>query len=179
MIHFERINSSSDHRLGQLLDLYAGAFPEIERRDEDTLLKLIDSQSDMDFHVIYDDNDMAGLFITWNLGGFHYIEHFAVFPAMRNRKIGERVLAYYKTQTYLPVLLEAEPAEDEMASRRISFYERNGFSIVEKEYRQLPYRKGGKSFQLWIMSSESYTDPLLLQEHLYTIKERVYSRFWH
>ena len=73
---------------------------------------------------------------------------------------------------------EAEPEDEEMASRRRAFNERNGFKVVEKEYRQLPYRKGGKSFQLWIMSSEDYTNNLLLQEHLYTIKERVYSRFW-
>lgn len=178
MIQLDKITSQQDVRLDSLFKLYEDAFPEIERRDIGVLRTLIMNQQDMNFYVIrYADSD-AGLLITWDLGGFHYIEHFAIYPELRNKRIGEQLLECYKSMVHLPILFEVEPGDEEMALRRIGFYERNGFQIVEKEYRQLPYRKGGKSFQLWIMSSLSYQNLSLLREHLYTIKERVYARFW-
>lgn len=178
MIQLDKITTTQDERIDSLFTLYAEAFPEIERRDLAQLKKLMQSQSDMNTYAILDQEECVGLLITWDLDSFHYIEHFAVFPPMRNKKIGQQLLTLYKSMVKQPILLEVEPAEDEMAARRIGFYERNGFTVVEKEYRQLPYRKGEKSFQLWILSSEIYCNADILREHIYTIKERVYARFW-
>ncbi len=40
------------------------------------------------------------------------------------------------------VILEVERVHDTDSQRRISFYERLGYSIVNIDYHQPPYRKG-------------------------------------
>ena len=76
-----------------------------------------------------------------------YLEHLAVFAEMRNKKIGQQILDWVKEQLQGVRLLEVEPAETEMATRRIHYYERNGYRILDRNYLQPPYVKGGKIFR--------------------------------
>lgn len=74
---------------------------------------------------------------------------------MRNKKIGQQILDWVKEQLQGVRLLEVEPAETEMATRRIHYYERNGYRILDRNYLQPPYVKGGKDFPLWVMGNGS------------------------
>ena len=73
-------------------------------------------------------------------------------------------------------LLEVEPAETEMAIRRIHYYERNGYRILDRNYLQPPYVKGGKDFPLWVMGNGSGQSAEVLNRQIQTIKDKVYYR---
>ena len=126
MIRLTRITRADDPLLERLVPLYTESFPEEERRDIKQLKLLLTEAPEMYWNAIFDGDELCGLASYWDLGDFYYMEHLAVFPEMRNRKIGQRVLDYWRTE--LPKLrhLEVEPAEEEMACRRIGFSARNG-----------------------------------------------------
>ena len=69
--------------------------------------------------------------------------------------------------------MEAEPAETEIATRRIRYYERNGYTVYEKEYLQPAYRPNGDGCRLWVMCNHEDAG---LNEKLEQLKEAVYYR---
>ena len=172
MIELKRIINNTDPQLQELIDLYIETFPEDERREIEQLHRLIESSPEMHLCAIVSEGETAGLFIYWNFGNFFYLEHLAVHPSMRNRKIGQLLLEHVDKTLPGVRLLEVEPKEDgEMAARRIGFYERNGYHILYKDYIQPSYKDGKDTLSLWIMGNQS-TDHL--EEKIQIIKEKAY-----
>ena len=68
-------------------------------------------------------------------------------------------------------LLEVEPAEDELTTRRVAFYRRNGYRIVDRSYVQPSYENFGDAAPLWIMGNDT---PERLPEFIERIKKEVY-----
>lgn len=169
-----RITDPNSDAFNRLMDLYEQSFPPAERREKQSLASLLSKEARMHFcSIIDDDGTMAGLFIYWDLHTFIYMEHFAVFPDMRNRGIGRRMLQHLFTLADKPLVLEAEPADDEMAKRRIDFYRRNGFEVVETDYIQPSYTTGGDELPLWIMA-HGEMDGQQVQDAIKTIKREIY-----
>ena len=155
MVTLKRITQAEDEAFRKLTALYTEAFPVEERREI---------------------GQLAGLFVYWDFGSFYYLEHLAVFAEMRNKKIGQQILDWVKEQLQGVRLLEVEPAETEMATRRIHYYERNGYRILDRNYLQPPYVKGGKDFPLWVMGNGSGQSAEVLNRQIQTIKDKVYYR---
>ena len=137
---FERIKSASHRHLQVLLPFYVETFPFEERRDTSSLLRML-NETDMFFSAILIDDLVVGLVIYWKFEKFLYIEHLAVFQSQRRKGIGEGVLRKLQEEAN-PILLEVEIPYDEAGTRRISFYQRSGFSALQVYYQQPPYRKG-------------------------------------
>ena len=171
MIQLRRITQVNDPDLSRLMDLYELSFPEEERRDRQQLFRMIELVPDMSFNAVEDNGELCGLTIYWDLGDFYYMEHLAVFPEMRNRKIGQQILDYWKKHLPKLQVLEVEPAIEAMAVRRIGFYERNGFRVICKDYVQPSYRKDEDSCPLWIMGTDMPDD---MQACIQNIKTNVY-----
>lgn len=125
----------------------------------------------MYFNAVECDGELSGLFVYWNLGDFYYLEHLAVYPAMRNKKIGQQVLDFVDRHLKGLRLLEVEPATDEMTTRRVNYYRRNGYEVLDKTYIQPSYHGAGDACSLWIMGNE--TTPRLA-EFIGRIKQEVY-----
>lgn len=176
MITLKRIQKIDDTDFRNLLPLYTEAFPAEERRDIAQLEEMIESEPAMFFHAVECDGKLAGLFVYWDFGTFYYLEHLAVFADMRNKKIGQQILDWMKEHLKGSRILEAEPAETEIASRRVNYYQRNGYQILDKTYLQPSYRAGGKEFPLWIMGNDGEQRTEVLQQQLQTIKDKVYYR---
>lgn len=171
MIALNRITDKHDARLNKIIDLYVAAFPQEERRDLNQLRRLIEQADNMYLCAIEADDTLCGFFIYWDMDGFYYMEHLAVFPEMRNMKIGQQVLDYVATHLNGTRILEVEPTTDEMTTRRVNYYSRNGYHIVDKSYMQPSYRPGEEDFPLWIMSNNNTDD---LSAQIEQIKEKVY-----
>lgn len=142
---------------------YIGSFPEDERRDWTDIAARVGA-GDMIFsmYIIKRDGENVGFVTTWRLPDALYVEHLAIFPDKRSGGIGSAVLAEIAALAGdRPVVLEVElPETSDEARRRISFYQRNGFTAMEEyPYFQPPYRPGGQTVPLMLMVTAPLPDP--------------------
>lgn len=173
MIQLRRIKQSDDKDLQALTLLYREAFPQEERRNEEQLFRLVDEKREMVFNAIETGGELAGLFVYWEFGDFYYLEHLAVYPEMRNKKIGQQVLDYVRGHLKGDRFLEVEPPLSDMARRRLNYYQRNGYEVVDKDYEQPSYDGEREGIPLWIMSNSTNVD---VRKAVQKIKEEVYRK---
>lgn len=116
------------------------AFPPEERRSLEEIRKLMLNEKKFRPHLIIENGQFAGILNYWELDGFIYVEHLATAPALRGGGIGGKALDLLSAQSSLPIVLEVEHPDTEIAGRRIGFYRRHGYTLWErKTYIQPPY----------------------------------------
>ena len=131
--------------------LITQSFPIDEYRDLHELRRISENNPNFYNNVVYDGDRLVGIITYWDLGKFYYVEHFAVDPEMRNGGYGMSIMATLLSTMQLPVVLEVERPTEEMAKRRIGFYQRCGFTLWNQDYVQPPYRAGGNPVDLLLM----------------------------
>ena len=139
----------------KIFDLMEASFPFDEYRTYDEQKALLDNPFYQVFVLKDSDNNSIKAFIAiWEFEDFAFIEHFAVNPQYRNGGIGAKILNKLVDLIGKTICLEVEPPEDELASRRIGFYQRNGFFLNHYPYMQPSISKGKNMISLLIMTSE-------------------------
>lgn len=155
--------------------LYTDAFPEAERRTPEEWVKQMETETDFHVMAATEGELFEGFISFWLLSGFVYVEHFAVRADIRGKGIGGRMFEELKKQAGgRPVVLEVELPDNDMARKRIAFYERHGLSIVNRSYRQPPYRRGEKGLSLLIMT----TDKAFAEAHFDKIRDNIYANVY-
>ncbi len=114
------------------------SFPPDEYRDSEKQKALFQNKLYTAYGLL-EGNQLQALLALWNFGHVIYIEHFAVTEASRNCGLGSRILETMKTMADCPLCLEVELPDNDMARRRIAFYERNGFTYNDYPYIQPAY----------------------------------------
>ncbi len=142
MITFTRIHTADQSLYQFMEDLMVASFPKEEYRELPILQKYTDTKEYFYNLIILDDDTPVGFITYWDLNEFFYVEHFAIDSSRRNGGYGKQVLEWLQTQLNKPIVLEVELPTEEMAQRRISFYERHGFVLWKEKYAQPPYRPG-------------------------------------
>lgn len=128
------------------------SFPPDERRSYEEQKKLLD-EKEYKIYAKFDGDALVGFLATWSFGTQAYVEHFAVSPEFRNNGEGSRMLAETIKTLGVPVCLEVEKPEDELTTRRINFYKRNGFFLNLYPYIQPAYSPEKQPVPLLIMST--------------------------
>ena len=149
--------------------LYEAAFPPEERRPWQSIVRP-ESEAGPRLHIIsLSDGVAAGFVTTWHFGGFVYVEHLAVDSCVRGGGIGAAALARLEEIYRLPIALEVEPPSDgnPMAARRIGFYKRCGFDVLDFDYIQPPYGKNLPSVPLLLMATPGTPEPVVIAETLH------------
>ncbi|MCC8039355.1 MAG: GNAT family N-acetyltransferase [Bacteroidales bacterium] len=156
--------------------LYVASFPAEERRDVKDLTDRALDHGDPFFslQVIEDDGVIAGFLTMWRLPMVDYIEHLAVEPAKRGNGFGAEAITLVKEKTNRPILLEVErpdlAPDKALAERRIAFYNRLGFSVIDSyDYIQPPYAKNLPEVPMLLMSDKPISDIDMVVSHLKTI----------
>ena len=139
----QRINETNFPEIYRIMQ---ASFSDDEYRPYDEQLALFEEP---EYRIYY---MPAGFLAVWEFESFIYIEHFAVDPALRNSGTGSAMLQELVKQYQKPICLEVDLPEDELTSRRIGFYERNGFVFNEYPYIQPPISKGKSPVPLRIMT---------------------------
>ena len=170
-IRFNRIIQPTD--LESVREIYEASFPPKERREFFQLKQLISDRELFVNQIITDKNIVAGLCIFWVFNEFAFIEHLAVKPELRGIGIGEEALSVLR-EKFKIILLETELPVDEISKRRIKFYERNGFSLLERQYFQPSYGNNKPEVELKIMSTDENISNEKLDEYLLQIRKKVY-----
>jgi ribosomal protein S18 acetylase RimI-like enzyme len=162
ILHQLQVNSSPAV-LESVRKLYYHSFPREERRDWNVWLKTLGQ--DTRFRVLYlstESYPLAGFISLWDFATLVYGEHFAIQPELRNSGLGSQVLQVVAEQLgNRPLVIEVEPPYTEFAKRRIAFYKRNGFEIVQEEYLQPPYWEDSPQVPLFLMSNRDVSESVL------------------
>ncbi|MCD8032015.1 MAG: GNAT family N-acetyltransferase [Bacteroides sp.] len=153
MITLRRIRTSDETLYRFMEDLLVASFPIDEYRELPALREYTDHKKHFYNTVVLDENIPVGFITYWDLNDFFYIEHFAIDPARRNGGYGKQVLELLQQTLNKPIILEVELPTEEIARRRIAFYERQHFILWNNEYVQPPYRTGSKQIPMYVMVS--------------------------
>lgn len=137
-------------------ELYHSSFPPEERREWcDIESRVADPSSPLRLSLITYEGNVCGFITWWQLKGIIYVEHFAVSPSTRGNGIGAAAITEFVELMSHPVVLEVElPGANDMADRRIRFYERCGFTAHRSfSYTQPPYGLGLPPVPLMLMTA--------------------------
>ena len=154
-MRFEKI-AASHPLFDASFALYEASFPPNERRTRDDHLRALQDADFVPLGAVEDGRLLADVFL-WKTDGFVYLEHFAVQLELRNCGVGGKILDRLLGDTQQPFLLEIEPPEDALTSRRKRFYERHGLQAQPYAHVQLPFQGGGPILPLVIMANRSIT----------------------
>ncbi len=161
MMRLERITEKKHPKYEDAMALYQISFPKHEQRESLSQQKIMED-SFYHFCLIFNEEEIfSGTVLFWETEDFIYIEHFCVCPEMRNKQIGQKVLALLSERNKT-MILEIDPPIDEISKRRKGFYERCGFKENPYDHVHPPYHQGNKGHELVIMtnpekiSSEAY-----------------------
>ncbi len=158
----ERLNENNVVFYNDALNLYINSFPLCERRDMSNH-EIALTYLDYHFDFIIKDNNLVGIMLYWESENFIFLEHFAIVKELRNNGYGEKALNLLKEKNK-SIILEVEPLVDDITSRRVNFYKRNGFYLTNHHHVQLKYHKNDSDLILKIMSY-----PLPINQKEYTI----------
>lgn len=167
-MEFLRIYNADDSCTRQILDAYLETFPAEERREKDQFLALFENPN-AQILSLKKDGESVGYLILWQLSECVFVEHFEVFLEHRNRKLGSEILQDLQ-KIYPKIILESEPATlNEIADRRINFYQRNGFNVIDEHYLQPAYGEGKNFVNLWLLANYIPKDTDALVREIYNI----------
>ena len=159
----------------QVYTLMEESFPKDEYRDYQKQKELFQNpeyqiliEKDPEFRKI------KAFFAAWEFETFIYVEHFAVNPVLRNGGVGSRMLKAWKEDAEKMIILEVEPPTEEIAVRRVRFYERNGFFFNDYPYIQPSMGEGRKETPLFLMSTERKID----EEEYRMIRNTLYTKVY-
>ncbi len=133
LIPISKLDSTSP-----ICDLYISSFPENERRDLNSLNKLLESAPICLYEILHN-NTFAGLITIWDFPTFLFIEHFAISTTLRGAGIGSKIINIITTNNLKPIVLEVEPPIDDIGKKRVEFYKRCGLQLSEELYIQPSY----------------------------------------
>lgn len=174
MIKLQPITTSDFAHYKFMEELLVDSFPPEEYRQLEDLREFTDRTGNFHNNIIFDDDLPVGFITYWEFDRFYYIEHFATNPALRNGGYGKRTLEYLCNHLPRPIVLEVERPVEEMAQRRISFYQRQGFTLWEKDYHQPPYKSGDSFLPMYLMVHGQLDPEKDYQEIRHTLYTQVY-----
>ena len=122
-------------------EIYNSSFPLDERRDFDLVLDMVGKEG-FDFYVIkssLEDEIPIGIISIWEFYDFAYIEHFAIDLSLRQKGYGSKVLNEIINKYSKPFIIEVEPPTNVEALKRIDFYKKLNFSLLDFNYLQPAY----------------------------------------
>lgn len=171
VMEYLQVHSFDDFRAEQIFKSYCETFPEDERRSEDQFQSLFSNPNVKVFSVLKDLKNI-GYLIIWELSNSVFVEHFEIFSEYRSLKYGSEIIADL-FRDYSHIILEAEPETlNDDAQRRIEFYKRNGFRIIDEQYIQPSYGEGKSPLNLWLLANWHPEKTDWIKEEIYDIVYR-------
>ena len=171
---FRKIGSA--HELEPIKDLYLSAFPAHERRTIEGFRQQVEGMEGCAVNVISTPDNVVGFFIMWDFETFGFVEHLAIDARYRGQKLGQNVLHHITSAYTKPVILEVEPPMDEDSRRRISFYARNGFQLLDIPYVQPSYDGVQPGSEMLLMTNKNRLSNSQVSQFISQIHYAVYGQ---
>ena len=156
--------------LKKIQKIYEESFPEIERRTFNNLCSAFERFTYINLQLIEETDKTIGFIIYWEFREFIYVEYFAISEELRGGGLGKKAFHEFAKRQTKPIVLEVELPENDIAIRRIGFYERLGFILQQVEYIQPPYHPNMPDLPLLLMTYGDIDFP----KALLNIKSEIY-----
>lgn len=167
-MEYIQVTSFDDFGTAEIFKSYCETFPEDERRSEAQFRSLLTNPKAKVFSVLKDLKNI-GYLVSWELTNFVFVEHFEIFSEFRSLKYGSEIIGDL-FKNYSHIVLEVEPeSQGEEAKRRIGFYERNGFHIIDENYVQPCYEHGKNDLDLWLLANWEPDNVQFVKEEIYDV----------
>lgn len=154
----------------QIFQSYCQSFPADERRNDEDFWHLFNN-SNVEVLALYKEQNFVGYFIIWHLSEFVFVEHFEIFESFRQKGLGSEALKTL-VKNYPLLILETEPESlNDVAKKRVHFYQKNGFFTLKEDYIQPSYSKEKNAINLWLMGNFS----LAKEEFLIQLISKIYN----
>ena len=131
------INNNSKY-LNTIKEIYHTSIPESERIDFEDLVNHAFPNSKI--LGIFNNNNLVGFSFVSVLGEFAYIVYLAIAENQRNNGYGSKALTtlfnLYSDKTKV-LCVEKPNSKNDLRTRRINFYNRNGFTLSNFEFEYL------------------------------------------
>ena len=149
------LTKMSEEEFEQVYRIMEASFPPDEHRPYEEQQELMENLNYQIYVVKEADNflEIQGFMAVWQFDGLSFIEHFAVDSKYRNTGLGSRMLCEIREHLTGRICLEVELPENDMAKRRIEFYQRNGLYYNDYPYIQPAISKSRNPIPLRIMTS--------------------------
>lgn len=170
-MEFIQLTDREDFRAEEIFRHYSETFPQEERRSERQFQQLFHNDL-AKVYTILNGLQTVGYAIIWKLSNFAFLEHFEVFKEFRNQNLGSKILSSLY-EKFGKIVLESEPPTlNETAKRRIDFYERNGFNLIDEDYVQPSYGDGKNPVPLWLLGNWKPENAGMIKEEIYDVVYR-------
>lgn len=157
----------------QVFNILEESFPTDEYRPYEEQKSLL-ANPYYRIYVYKPQEEVAAFFSVWQFEDFAFVEHFAVKEKYRSGGIGSTLLQALIQKLGMPICLEVELPEEEMAKRRIGFYERNRMVFNEYAYMQPAISKGKQAIPLALMTYPSNISKEEFNHYKTTLYTEVY-----
>ena len=137
---FERLRTSENKLYYKAMELYKISFPFHEQR-----------KSSLQAEILKNKEYQFNLILCWETDNFIYVEHFCIFPEMRNNRYGQRALELLNKKGKT-IILEIDLPIDEISIYRKAFYERVKYKTNNYEHIHPPYHEKFNGHNLIVMS---------------------------
>lgn len=154
--------------------LLTESFPMNEYRDLDVFREYTDTNPLFHNNVIFEKEKLLGFITYWDFPRFIYVEHFAIDKQIRGKGYGAFSIYLLKGMISKPLILEVELPINNMAVRRIKFYNRQGFKQWNNYYEQPPYRPTDSPYPMSLMAYGDLHNDADFNEVRSTIYKEVY-----
>lgn len=158
-LQFIPLRSRTDALWPEAWHLYQNSFPACECWREESYDRAFGDPA-FEADAVCCDGLFVGLLFHWNAGSYRYVEHLAVSPALRGRRMGSHILSAFCAKAGR-VVLEIDPPVDDISLRRQHFYERLGFVTNGWDYIHPSFTRPFHAHRLVLMSRP---DPLTKEE---------------
>lgn len=172
MIELKRITDPADPDALALIKLHKDTFPEYIHFYETPLWAyMIKNCTNLYFDAVYKQSKLVGMLAYWDLEDSYYLQFIAIYPEFRNQKIGQYILNWCKENLQKTLFLESEVPYNEITSRRLNFYKRNGFTALSNNPEILASIRDKDCHPLWFMSNQPIDN---IDKYLLKVRDIVY-----
>jgi GNAT superfamily N-acetyltransferase len=162
--------------------IYRDSFPLSERHEENVIQARIHDGKYLLFGLISENHQLLGFACIMDVGYENWcvLEYFAIEKGSRNLGLGSRLLeeigSYFRLKDLKLIVEVEDPKEGEeliLKQRRVGFYEKNGFQMIQDFKTMMPNLQGVGGVELNLMVY-NYKDTILNFSQLTNLTKSIF-----
>lgn len=154
MLELVKIDKKDKKILEYAENIIKQSFEEDEYRDFADFYNYSLNREEFIVYVIKNNDVNIGILNIWDLKKCLFIEHFAIEKKYRSKSYGSQAINIINNNFKKDIFLEVNLPSNDENKKRIKFYEKNNYKIINIKYYQEAYNKNKKRIEMNLMLRE-------------------------